>query len=147
MSAKLLQLTNSGIGAVAADGFMPLGITTVSFPTSNITDCGPTFTVTSSLSDTVQINKAGTYSVVYSLTAVAEAAGLVTIALVVNGVTKYVVSTTATADGTVNLTLPWELYVPCNCCTNPLSVPAIVQLQNTGVALTSGASNLIIDKE
>ena len=37
MSAKLLQLTNSGIGAVAVDGFMPLGITTVSFPTTDNT--------------------------------------------------------------------------------------------------------------
>jgi hypothetical protein len=43
-----------------------------------------------------------------------------------NGVSKYAVSATATANGTVNLTLPYELYVPCNCASAPINVPATI---------------------
>ena len=32
MSANLIQLTNTGIGAVAVDGFMPLGVITTVYP-------------------------------------------------------------------------------------------------------------------
>ena len=145
-TVKLIQLTNSTIGAVTADSFMPLGVTTVVYPSYPAT-CGPTYTVTSSTSDTVQINKSGTYRIVYNASVVATEAGEVTFGLVVNGVTKYTVTATATAAGTVNVTLPYEVYIPGNCCTSPINLPAYVQVQSTGVALTSGTSNLIIDKE
>ena len=93
---------------------MPFGITTVRYP-FDISNCYPTYTVTSSTSDTLLINRAGTYRFIYNASVVAEAAGLVTLTLKVNGVTQYEVSATATAAGTVNLTLPYEIYVPCNC--------------------------------
>jgi hypothetical protein len=145
-NAKILQLTNSAIGAVAANANLPLGVITVIHPfdTSN---CFPTYTITSSTSDTLSVNKSGTYKVVYSLSGVAGAAGEVTIVMNVNGVSKYSVSATATADGTVNITLPYELYIPCNCATAPINVPAAIQFENTGVALTGGTSNLIVSKE
>lgn len=145
-NVKLIQLTNSSIGAVATDSFMPLGVTTVVYPSCPST-CGPTYTVTSSTSDTVQINKSGTYRIIYNASVVATEAGDVTFGLSVNGVTKYTVTATATAAGTVNITIPYEVYIPGNCCTSPINLPAYIQVQSTGVALTSGTSNLIIDKE
>lgn len=145
MKARLLQLTNSSIGAIAANANMPLGVTTVVYPGS---DCScQTYSVTSSTSDTLVINRAGTYQVIYNASLVATAAGNVVLELKLNGVTKYTVTVTATEAGTVNVTIPYELYIPCNCCSNPTNVPAYVQIQNTGVAITSGTSNLIIDRE
>ena len=146
MSAKLLQLTNPSIGAVAVNGLMPLGVTTVVYPSCSNGN-GQTYTVISSLSDTVQVNKSGTYRVIYNASLVATAAGDVTLALMVNGTTKYTVSALATAAGTVNITLPFEVYLPCNCCSNPTNIPAYIQIKNTGTAITSGTSNLIISKE
>lgn len=146
-NAKILQLTNSTIGAIATNGNIPLGITTVVHPFST-DNCYPTYTVQSSTSDTLVVNKTGTYSFVYNATLTAGAAGNVTLALVVNGVTKYSVSTTvAAADSLVNLTIPFEIYVPCNCASAPNNIPTYIQIQNTGVALTEGTSNLIISKE
>jgi hypothetical protein len=145
-NARILQLTNPTIGAIAVNGNMPLGVTTLVHP-FDADNCYPTYTVASSTSDTLVINKPGTYSFMYSASVVATAAGLVTLGLVVNGVTKYIVSATATEAGTVDLTLPYELYVPCNCASSPNNVPAYIQVQNTGVALTSGTSNLIVSKE
>ena len=146
MSAKLNQLTNTGIGAVAVDGFMPLGVTTVVYPSCS-TVCGPTYTITSSTSDTVQVNKSGTYRIIYNASVVATEAGDVVLGLRINGTTRYTVTATATAAGTVNVTIPFEVYIPGNCCASPINIPAYIQVQSTGVALTSGTSNLIIDKE
>jgi hypothetical protein len=113
-NARILQLTNSAIGAVAIDQNLPLGVITVRYP-FDISNCYPTYTITSSTSDTLVINKSGTYKFIYNASVVAGAAGEVTFILKVNGVQQYTVSATATADGTVNLTIPYEVYVPCNC--------------------------------
>lgn len=145
-NAKILQLTNSTIGAITTNGNMPLGVTTVVYP-FDVDNCFPTYTVTSSTSDTLVINKSGTYNFIYNTSVIATEAGLVTLGLVVNGVTKYSVSETATEGGTVNLTIPYEIYIPCNCASSPNNVPAYIQVQSTGVALTSGTSNLIVSKE
>jgi hypothetical protein len=145
-NAKILQLTNSTIGAIAVNGNMPLGVTTVVYP-FDVSNCFPTYTITSSTSDTLVINKSGTYNFIYNASVVATGAGEVTLDLIVNGVTKYTTSVTATAAGTVNITLPYEIYIPCNCASSPNNVPAYIQVQNTGVALTSGTSNLIVSKE
>lgn len=145
-NAKILQLTNSAIGAVAADVNLPLGVTTAIYP-FDTNNCCPTYSITSSTSDTLSVNKSGTYRVIYSLSGIAGDAGDVVVTMKVNGVAKYAVSATATADGTVNLTLPYELYVPCNCAAAPINVPAAIQFENSGVALTGGTSNLIVSKE
>jgi hypothetical protein len=145
-NAKILQLTNSAIGAVAADVNLPLGVTTAIYP-FDTNNCCPTYSITSSTSDTLSVNKSGTYKIVYSLSGIAGAAGDVVVTMKVNGVAKYAVSATATADGTVNLTLPYELYVPCNCAAAPINVPAAIQFENSGIALTGGTSNLIVSKE
>jgi hypothetical protein len=146
MSAKLIQLTNSNIGAIAVNANMPLGITTVIYP--DCCGCGfQTYSVGSSTSDTLVVNRAGTYRFIYNASLVATDAGDLVLTLKVNGVTKYVVTAVAVAGGAVNITIPFEIYLPCNCNSNPANLPAYVQVENTGVAITSGTSNLIISKE
>lgn len=143
---KVLQLTNTNIPEVAANGYMPLGITTVRYPLES-TNCQPVFTITSSTSDTISVNRGGTYRLDYSASLVASAAGVVTLAVLVNGVSKYTVSATATAAADmVNLTIPLDIYLPCNCNAAPNNIPASIQIQNTGVALTSGTSNIAITR-
>lgn len=143
---KVLQLTNKNIQAVAADSFMPLGISTIRYPNDRV-ECQPTFTVASSASDTLVINRGGTYRLDYQASVMAGAIGTVTFAVVVNGATLYTASASAAAaSDLVNITIPLDIYVPCNCNSLPNSVPAHVQIQSTGVALTGGASNLIITR-
>lgn len=143
---KVLQLTNTNIPAVAANDYMPLGISTVRYPVET-PNCQPVFTITSSTSDTIAVNRGGTYRLDYSASLVASAVGVVTLAVLVNGVSKYTVSATAAAAAdTVNLTIPLDIYLPCNCNAAPNNIPANIQIQNTGVALTSGTSNVIITK-
>jgi hypothetical protein len=124
-NARILQLTNSTIGAISTNGNMPLGVTTVIYPFDS-GNCYPTYTVASSTSDTLVINKSGTYGFIYNASLVAAAAGVVTLSLIINGVNKYSVSVTATEAGTVNLTIPYEVYVPCNCASSPNNVPAYI---------------------
>lgn len=128
MDAKLIQLTNSAIGAVEVDSFMPLGIITTIYPSYSQTyySGGPVYTVTSSTSDTLQVNKSGTYKIIYNASVVATAAGDVTLGLIVNGTSRYSVTETATEAGTVNLTIPFEVYIPGNCCTSPINIPAYI---------------------
>jgi hypothetical protein len=145
-NARILQLTNTNIGAITTNSNMPLGVTTVIYP-FDTNNCYPTYTVSSSNSDTLVINKSGVYNLVYNASVVATEAGNVTLALKVNGITKYTVTETATVAGSVNLTIPYEIYVPCNCQSAPNNVPAYIQVQSTGVALTSGTANLIVSKE
>jgi hypothetical protein len=144
-SYKQIQLTNTTIGDVAVDAYVPLGRVTarVNAPYN----CCNTFTVTSSTADTVVINTAGFYKITYSLTATAAAAGDVTIALVTNGAAAYSVTQAYVADSTgADLTLVYTIRVCPNCATTDENVPVNVQLQNTGVALTGATSNLIIEK-
>jgi hypothetical protein len=124
-NAKILQLTNTTIGAIVTNSNMPLGVATVVYP-YDVDNCFPTYTVASSQADTLVINKPGTYNFIYNASLVATAAGEVTLGVKVNGVQKYVVSATATAAGTVNLTIPYEIYVPCNCASAPGNVPTYI---------------------
>jgi hypothetical protein len=142
---KQIQLTNSNIGDVAVNGYIPYGRVTrrINAPFN----CCNTFTVRSSTDDTVVINDAGFYKITYSLTALAEAAGDVTISLVTNGTSVYsVTQTVAAAADSVNLTLPYTIRVCPNCSATPDNVPVSVQIQNTGVALTGVSGNMIIEK-
>ena len=142
---KQIQLTNSVIGDVAVNEFIPLGRVTrrINAPFN----CCNTFVVTSSTDDTVNINDVGFYKITYSLTATAAAAGEVTVALVTNGTAVYTVSQ-AIVDETnaVSLVLPYTIRVCSNCSATPDNLPVSVQIQNTGIALTGATSNLIIEK-
>jgi hypothetical protein len=144
-SYKQIQLTNTSVGDVAINAYMPLGRVTrrINAPFN----CCNTFTVTTSDADTVVLNDVGFYKITYSLTATAAAAGEVTIALVTNGTSIYTVSQ-AVVDETsgVNLTIPYTIRVCSNCSATPDNVPVSVQIQNTGIALTGATSNIIIEK-
>lgn len=142
---RVLQLTNTNISTVVVDGFIPLGITSIQYPTANCNSC-EVFTVTSSNADTLVIHKSGTYRLDYNASVVATDAGTVTLEVLVNNAEKYSVSATAAEGDTVNLSIPVDFYIPCNCNTLPNSVPAYVQIKNTGVALTSGIGNMIVTR-
>ena len=141
---KQIQLTNTDIGAVAINAYMPLGRVTrrINAPYNY---CN-TFVVASSTADTVVINDPGFYKVTYSLTATVAAAGTVTSALVINGSEVYSVSQAVADTGPVNITLPYTIRVSPNCDSAPGNVPVSVQIQNTGIALTGESGNLIIEK-
>ena len=142
---KQIQITNENIGAIAANEYLPYGRVTrrINAPYN----CCNTFVVTSSTDNTVVLNDLGFYKVTYSLTAEAGAVGDVTIGLVVNGTTVYSVSVAAAAEGdSVNVTLPYTIRACSNCTAAPETSPVSLQIQNTGVALTAGTSNIIIEK-
>ena len=145
-SYKQIQLTNTTVGDVAINDYMPLGRVTrrINAPFN----CCNTFTVTTSDADTVMLNDVGFYKITYSLTASAAAEGEVTIGLVTNGTTVYSVSQSIAdaTTGSVNLTLPYTIRVCPNCSSTPDNVPVTVQIQNTGIALTGVSSNMIIEK-
>jgi hypothetical protein len=139
---KLIQLTNTDIGDVAVNAYLPYGRVTrrINAPYN----CCNTFTVASSTADVVNINDPGFYKVTYSLTGMVAAAGDVEIALVTNGSEVYSVSQyVADAAGSANLTIIYTIRVASNA---PEEIPVAVQIQNTGLALTGVSSNLIIEK-
>lgn len=142
---KQIQLTNTDVGDVAVNAFIPLGRVTRRINTPY--NCCNTFIVTSATADSVSINDVGFYKITYNLTATAGAAGEVTTNLVTNGSSVYSVSQ-AVVDETnsVNLTLVYTIRVCPNCSSAPDNVPVNIQIQNTGIALTGSQSNLIIEK-
>jgi hypothetical protein len=142
---KQIQLTNTDIGDIAVNAYIPYGNVTRRINTPY--NCCNTFTVTSSTSDVIMINDPGFYKISYSLTGMAAAAGDVTIALVTNGSEVYTVSQyVADAAGSVNLTIIYTIRVSPNCSNNPSNTPVSVQIQNTGIALTGVSGNMIIEK-
>jgi hypothetical protein len=144
-SYKQIQITNTSLGDVAVDGFIPLGSVTrrINAPQT----CCNTFTLATSPVDTLVLNDVGFYKITYVLTATAAAAGEVTIALVTNGAAVNTVSQ-AIVDETnaVNLSLVYTIRVFPNCNVNVNNCPVNVQIQNTGIALTGATSNLIVEK-
>lgn len=143
---RILQLTNTNIGAVAADTPMPLGAITRKYC------CGSgalnTFAIGTTGADYIQVNAKGYYKVIYNVSAVAGAAGVVTLELAINGTTVYTASATASAAGdTVNITIPYEIRVLPNCNCISANSPVTIRLTNTGVALTGGISNIIVKKD
>jgi hypothetical protein len=142
---KQIQITNTAIGDVAVDGFIPLGQVTRRINTPY--NCCNTFDLDSSTSNVVTINDPGFYKITYSLTATAAAAGDIVISLISNGTSVYSVSQNLVDEtGSVNLTLPYTIRISPNCASIPANVPVTLQIQNTGIALTGASANLIIEK-
>lgn len=145
MNYRLIQLTNKNIQAVAANTLMPLGsITRRVCPRTN---CCQTFEVTTSGADTVNITEQGYYRVTYNVSAISAVAGLVSFSLNVGGTSVYVGSATAAAVGdTVNVTIPFMVRAFGNCASLPVNLPLAIQVENTGAALTSAVSNIMIER-
>lgn len=141
---RLLQLTNSAIGVVAAPAFMPLG--TVTRLIKQDADCQSTFVVSNNANDTVYVQEPGFYKITYNANLIAAAAGLVTLNLRINGITVYTTNVTATAGGTVQVAFTFMTRVFDNCCSNSANLPIQIQIQNAGVGLTGGSGNLIVER-
>lgn len=145
-SYRVIQLTNTNIGAVAVNGLMPLGIITRRVNHVTCDDSVPTFTLANTGTNVVTINECGNYRISYSLSGVASVAGILNAVLQVNNTDVYTVSTTVAAGDTANLTLPYEIRVLPNCASNPNNNPVNITIQLTGVGITGGTSNLLIEK-
>lgn len=145
-SYRVIQLTNTNIGAVAVTNLLPLGIVTRRVNRRNCGCDAPTFSLATSGTDIVTINECGNYRISYSLNGVASGAGIMTATLQVNGVDVYSVSATAAAGATINLTLPYEIRVLPNCTSNPNNNPVNITLQLNGVGITGGSSNLLVER-
>ena len=142
---RIIQLTNSSVGSVPANSYMPLGtITRRINPNCQCND--RTFTVSSTGTNIVTINECGYYKVLYSASVVATDAGIVTLSLQLNSSTVYTVSTTAAAGDTVNLTLPFEIRVFPNCQGVTNNIPVNIQVLLSGVAVTNGNTNFIVER-
>lgn len=141
---RLLQLTNATVGAVAAASLIPLGTVTRQIEQTN--NCVETFGETTNINNTVYIREPGFYKITYNGFLTAGAAGNVVVNLQINGQTVATATVTATAAGTVPVAMSFVTRVFNNCCCNSSNLPIQVQFQNNGVALTGGASNLIIER-
>lgn len=146
---KLIQLTNTNIGATTAGELLPLGLITRKINASG-SPCS-TFQVASSEADTVYINEPGFYKVTYNATLTAGAAGLMGVTLVANQNNVYSVSEDATAaEDIVNLTLVYVIRVCPNSCSAPYNCPTAIQIRlgdvATGVTPNTSTANLIIER-
>ena len=141
---RVIQLTNNDIGSQAINTYLPLGNITRKINCKDFNSVP--FTVTNSGANTVTINDAGYYRVVYSVSAVAAADGVIGLNLIVNNNVIYTVSATATSGSTINLTLPYEIRVCPNSACNPYNVPANIQIQLVTTAISGGTSNILVEK-
>lgn len=144
---RVLQLTNKAVGAVSVNDYMPFGIITRRISCGTGCGCDNTFTVTTTGANIVYLNEPGYYRITYSATLLADAIGVVSNALIANGVSVDTVGESASAVGdSVNLTIVYMVRVLPNCDSVPNNAPMSIQIQNTGVAVTGGTSNLLIER-
>ena len=143
MNTKLIQITNPAIGAVAVGQFLPLGTITRRF---GVGGNYPTYTTTNSNVDTITINDEGYYDITYNISFVATGAGTAAISLYTNGDEVYTVSETVAAGSSYNMTLPYTVRVYAKNCNAPTNNPMNVQIQLGGVAITTGTSNIQVEK-
>jgi hypothetical protein len=146
---KLIQLTNTNIGALTANTYIPLGLVTRRLNTP-CNSCS-TFQLANSSSDILYINEPGYYKITYSATLTAGAAGLMSVSLINNQNSIYTVSEEATAaEDIVNITLVYTVRVCPNSCCNPGNCPLGIQFQlgdtATGITPNASTANLIVEK-
>lgn len=98
--------------------------------------------------NTIQLNKCGVYEVLFNATALATAAGNITVGMTKNGVTQPQATRTitgATVATSVNVPISTLVQVTdnnsCKCCDSP----TILQFVNTGVAWT-GDVDVVVTK-
>lgn len=143
MNTKLIQITNTVIGAVAVDALIPLGTITRRY---GVGGNYPTYTTANSNVDTITINDEGYYDITYNASLVAGAAGDLTLTLLTNGTAVYTVTETVAAGDTYNMSMPFTVRVYAKQCNAPTNNPMNIQVQLGGVAITGGTSNIQIEK-
>lgn len=143
---RAIQLVNSSVGAVAINGYVPFGKVVHSLYNKN--SCDATFTVGTTGANIITLNEAGKYNITFGGSFVAAAAGVISVSLILDGVPVYTASATATAGGTVNITLPTQqALVLQNCKCNVTNNPVDVQIQISGVtAITGGVCSLLVER-
>lgn len=141
---RLLQLTNNNIGAVAAATVLPIGVTSRKIACAN--KCTPTFEVATTANNVAYLNEPGFYKITYTGYLTAGAAGNVVVNLEINNVIVAVATVTATAAGTVPVSITFVTRVLSNCCNNVANPLQALQFRNAGVALTGGTSTVIIER-
>ena len=140
---RLLQLTNNTIGAVGINDRIPVGVVTRRIMRD--TKCQPTFEVTTNANNAVTISEAGIYTITYTGSLEVGAAGDIVLQLLYNGVVANTVTVTAAAAGTYSVNLSFVVRILGNCCSGQQNLPALLQINNAGIALTGGTGNLIIE--
>lgn len=140
---RCIELTNNNIGAVAINGYMPLGNITRRISTK--TGSGVPFEVTTSGADTLLLTDKGYYDFLYSASLVVGGAGTLTVTLLENGTAIASATETAAGAGAINITLPKMVRVFANCPSVPNNCPALLQVQLSGLAVTGGNSVLRVD--
>ena len=142
---RVLQLTNTNVGAVATNDLMPYGTITRKICYGNTGS--RTFDVSTTGANTITLNETGNYRITYSASLVIGTAGVASVALLANSSEVYEVgSTVATAGDTINLTLVYEVRVLPNCCSNPTNSPMTIQVQLTGQPTTGGTTNMLVER-
>ena len=140
---KLIQITNTDIGAVAVGAFMPLGTITRRYGVGG--NC-PVYTTANSNVDTITINDEGYYDITYNANLVAGAAGTLTLGLLTNGTEVYDISETVVNGDTYNMTVSFTVRVYAKQCNAPTNNPMNIQIELGGVAITGGNSNIQVEK-
>lgn len=141
---RLLQLTNNTVGPVATATVLPIGVTSRKIACAS--KCTPTFEVTTTANNVAYINEPGYYKITYTGYLTAEAAGDVVVNLEINNTIVAVATVTATAAGTVPVSITYVTRVLNNCCNGIGSTIQALQFRNAGVALTGGTSTVIIER-
>ena len=138
---RMIQMTNNAVSA-SANELIPLGkVTRKISPCENNRS---TFVVTTTGADTVNIERDGYYHIFYNFTGTAT--GAVGIALVINDETVLTRQITAGTAGLVSIAFDYYLRVFPNCNTASTNIPASVQILNSGVAVSAGSGNLVIER-
>lgn len=140
---RLLQLTNNTVGPVAAATVLPIGVTSRKIACAS--KCTPTFEITTTANNVAYINEPGFYKITYTGYLTAGAAGNVVVNLEINNAIVAVATVTATAAGTVPVSITYVTRVLNSCCNNPATVQAL-QFRNAGIAITGGTSTVIIER-
>lgn len=142
---QFIQLTAvNTYGAVAVGELLPLGTVTRKFVAGQCSQ--PTFVAGTTGNNTVTITDAGEYKITYTGTPIAGGAGDVTLNLLLNGATVLTTSQAAAAAGPLNIAFTFIVRVFGNNASNTFNAPATIQILSTGIALTGGTGNLIVEK-
>lgn len=141
---RLLQLTNNTVGPVAAATVLPIGVTSRKIACAS--KCTPTFEIATTANNVAYINEPGFYKITYTGYLTAGAAGNVVVNLEINNVIVAVATVTATAAGTVPVSITYVTRVLNNCCNNAANPIQALQFRNAGVAITGGTSTVIIER-
>lgn len=138
---RIIQLTNTAIGAVTAPARMPLGVVTRRYDNEygNCVKNTPTYSVTMAGLDTVTINRSGIYRVTY-IANPTVAAGNIVLNLVQNDTVLYTATVTAAGAGSEQIAIVYDVLVDAT------NLPTNIQVTSTGIAITGGTSNLTIEK-